>query len=64
MQQKYPIQKRQVSWRSQKSVCRHIQGLQVQNTDWLHNFPVKFWFDFCFAALQHILGHFGRGQIT
>ena len=23
----------------------------------------KFWFDFCFTALQHILGHFGRGQL-
>ena len=22
------------------------------------------WFDFCFTALQHILGHFGRGQLT
>ena len=21
------------------------------------------WFDFCFIALQHILGHFGRGQL-
>ena len=23
-----------------------------------------FWFDFCFTTLQHILGHFGRGQLT
>ena len=23
----------------------------------------KFLFDFCFTALQHILGHFGRGQL-
>ena len=23
-----------------------------------------FWFDFCFTALQHILDHFGRGQLT
>ena len=22
------------------------------------------WYDFCFTALQHILGHFGRGQLT
>ena len=21
------------------------------------------WFDICFTALQHILGHFGRGQL-
>ena len=21
------------------------------------------WFDFCFRALEHILGHFGRGQL-
>ena len=21
------------------------------------------WFDFCFTALQHILSHFGRGQL-
>ena len=21
------------------------------------------WFDFCFMALQHILGHFGQGQL-
>ena len=21
------------------------------------------WYDFCFTALQHILGHFGRGQL-
>ena len=25
---------------------------------------VSFWFDFCFMALRHILGHFGRGQLT
>ena len=24
----------------------------------------RFWFDFCFTALRHILGHFGRGQLT
>ena len=23
-----------------------------------------FWFDFCFMTLRHILGHFGRGQLT
>ena len=22
-----------------------------------------FWFDFCFTALQHILGHFGCSQL-
>ena len=22
------------------------------------------WFDFCFTALRHILGHFERGQLT
>ena len=22
------------------------------------------WFDFCFTALRHILGHVGRGQLT
>ena len=22
------------------------------------------WFDFCFTALQHILGNFGRGQLS
>ena len=22
------------------------------------------WVDFCFTALRHILGHFGRGQLT
>ena len=26
--------------------------------------PSQFWFDFCFTALRHILGHFGRGQLT
>ena len=25
---------------------------------------IMFDFDFCFTALQHILGHFGRGQLT
>ena len=25
---------------------------------------VLVWFDFCLTALQHILGHFGRGQLT
>ena len=25
---------------------------------------IRIWFDFCFTALQHILGHFGRGQLT
>ena len=25
---------------------------------------VWFWFDFCFMALQHFLGHFGCGQLT
>ena len=24
----------------------------------------RLWFDFCFTALQHILGHFRRGQLT
>ena len=24
---------------------------------------LSFWFDFCFTALQHILGHFERGQL-
>ena len=24
----------------------------------------SFWFDFCFTALQHILGNFGCGQLT
>ena len=24
---------------------------------------VMIWFDFCFTALQHILGHFERGQL-
>ena len=24
---------------------------------------ILFWFDFCFTALQHILGHFGRGRL-
>ena len=28
----------------------------------LCHLPV-YWFDFCFTALQHILGHFGRGQL-
>ena len=31
------------------------------------SFPLSFgfWFDFCFTgALQHILGNFGRGQLT
>ena len=25
---------------------------------------IEVWFDFCFTALQHILGHFGRDQLT
>ena len=25
---------------------------------------IVIWFEFCFTALQHILGHFGRGQLT
>ena len=33
----------------------------------LHCIPafhaLKFWFDFCFTALQHILGHFWHGQL-
>ena len=24
----------------------------------------SFWFDFCFTALQHILDHFRRGQLS
>ena len=30
------------------------------------NFRVilSIWFDFCFTALQHILGHFGRAQLS
>ena len=31
-------------------VCEHVKDLV--------------WFDFCFTALRHILGHFGRGQLT
>ena len=29
-----------------------------------HSNNYEFWFDFCFTALQHILGHFGRRQLT
>ena len=29
--------------------------------NWILN--VLVWFDFCFRTLQHILGHFGRGQL-
>ena len=33
---------------------------------WAHTHFVGFgwfWFDFCFTALQHILGHFERGKL-
>ena len=28
------------------------------------NIIIWVWFNFCFTALRHILGHFGRGQFT
>ena len=28
-----------------------------------HGRQILVWFDFCFMALQHTLGHFGRGQL-
>ena len=37
------------------------RGFTIQST---HVRSKDFWFDFCFTALQHILGHFGRGQLT
>ena len=29
-----------------------------------NSLKLEFCFDFCFTALRHILGHFGRGQLT
>ena len=29
-----------------------------------YHWPNWFWFDFCFTALQHILRHFGCGQLA
>ena len=51
--------------------------LRITNSDDQARFPLSevftwwwymvgilnFWFDFCFTALQHILGNFGRGQL-
>ena len=36
--------------------ARDLPEIESQNT--------CFWFDFCFTAIRHILGHFGRGQLT
>ena len=34
-----------------------------ESTTVLHNWLILVWFDFCFTALQHNLGHFERGQL-
>ena len=51
-------------------MVRDFQHQNCVNTDLLMHpktchIPKCFlvWFDFCFTALQHILGHFGHGQL-
>ena len=53
------------------SLSANIKRIESKATEkrWRHHFPHyksigTFWFDFCFTALQHILGNFGRGQLT
>ena len=36
-----------------------IECVGMEQTEWFF-----FLSDFCFTALQHILGHFGHGQLT
>ena len=48
----------------------HLHNILLATTDRFAPYLVNvaalyvwFWFDFCFTTLQHILGHFGRGQL-
>ena len=49
--------------RTSKQLLREVQ-LNKMRPDVEERKIIRFWFDFCFTALQHILGHFGRGQLT
>ena len=40
-----------------------LEGTDLENDESIKYLGVV-WFDFCFTALRHILGHFGRGQLT
>ena len=46
--------------------CTFIHNFMHVYSPWAgaDNPLVLVWFDFCFRALQHILGHFGRSQLT
>ena len=45
-----------------KITSRNGQEWSLENP-W-RQWKTGFWFDFCFTALQHILGHFRHGQLT
>ena len=46
------------------TVPRILKFVTNVGYDLLYCAKVWFWFDFCFTALRHILGHFRRGQLT
>ena len=52
------------------SIRRRVDSGNITVSRGLNRGETKFvrkkdvWFDFCFMALQHILGHFGHGQLT
>ena len=52
------------SWRHLEYTSTPWMALLFDNMEIAKGGRKSFWFDFCFTALQHILGHFGRGQLT
>ena len=52
------ISKRKTTWKpaSRTWLVLHVTRTRLK--------PTEVWFDFCFTSLKHILGHFGRGQLT
>ena len=48
------------------SIRQYLNMVRIMHLELGYGSPLSenFWFDFCFTALRHILGHFGRGQLT
>ena len=58
---------RQMSFAIWSRLCRGLNSekmklAQTRVSCVLYFDKIWFWFNFCFTALQHILGHFERGQ--
>ena len=51
-----------VTWPGSFEQLLFLHPIDTAHVVWLW-LAQQFWFDFCFTALQHILGHFEPGQL-